>query len=297
MKKATGTAFESDYGFKSPSFTVDALGNIVANSISTTEAIGGGGTDGASISSFIITENESDTAFQFSSLLTGNPTVQLERGRTYTFELQLEDLTFSIFLSDGSTSYENIIDEDGNTGILANGKSTGLIQVTINANTPDTLIYSNDDSSITGIFSIINPIGSFGSIVITNTTESTELGTGSLQVAGGASIEKDLYIGGNLVLEGTGEVNFDSGSNLTLAAKNKIVFRIDDSSVGEITNEGFETPLVNTTINNTVIGNTTPTTATFTNADVTSEPTTVNNVTNKAYVDKNDIALSIALGS
>lgn len=298
MKKATGTAFETDYGFKSPSFSVDALGNIIANAITTTEPIGSGGSDGAtSVTSYTITENESNTSFQFSGVLDGNPTIELERGRTYTFNLNLEDLAFYVFESDGITSFTNITDSDGNTGLAAQGRSTGLIQLSITAATADPLIYSNEDGSVTGQFHIIDPTGSFGSIAISNTTQATGLGTGSLRVSGGASIEKDLYLGGNIVFEGTGDVKFDSSTNLTIGALNKIIVVIDGEKLGEITTDGIETPIANTTIENTAIGSTTPSTASFTSAEVSETPTAVNNVTNKAYVDSQDVALSIALGS
>lgn len=298
MKKATGTAFESDYGFKSPNFTVNALGNIIANSITTTEPISGGGGDSSAVlTNYKITENDDGTAFQFSSILIGNPTIELERGKTYSFELELTTLTFSVFLADGTTTFPNITDSDGNTGAQANGNSTGVVQLTIAPDTGDTLIYKNEDSSVSGQFSIINPTGSFGSVAITNTSQSTGLNTGSLRVAGGASITKNLYVGGNFVLEGVGDVKFDSSSNLTIGAQNKVLVVIDGSLIGSIDDQGSSVPVVNTNIDNTIIGGTTPTTATFTSADVTEAPTTVNNVTNKAYVDKNDIALSIALGS
>ena len=298
MKKATGIAFESDFGFKSPSFSVDALGNIIANAITTTEPIGSGGTDGsAGITSYTISENEANTAFQFSGVLTGNPTIELERGRTYTFNLQLEDLTFSVFLSDGITNFANITDDEGNTGIAAQGNSTGVVQLTILADTPDTLVYSNEDGSVTGSFSIIDPTGSFGSILVSNTTQATGLDTGSLRVSGGASVAKDLYLGGELKFEGIGDIKFDSSTNLTLGALNKIIVVIDGQKLGEITENGIETPIANTTIENTSIGSTTPSTASFTSAEVSEAPTTVNSITNKAYVDSQDVALSIALGS
>jgi len=298
MKKATGTAFETDFGFKSPNFSVDALGNIIANAITTTEPIGSGGSGGAAnITSYTITENESNTAFQFSGVLAGNPSIELERGRTYTFNLDLEDLAFYVYNSNGTTSFPNITDSDGNSGLVAQGRKTGIVQLSITSDADDRLIYSNDDGSVTGFFEIVDPTGSFGSIAISNTTQSTGLNTGSLRVAGGASITKDLYLGGNLVMEGTGDVKFDSSTNLTIGALNKVIVVIDGQKLGEITNEGIETPIANTTIENTVIGSNTPASASFTSAEVSEAPTTVNNVTNKAYVDSQDVALSIALGS
>jgi len=297
MKKATGTPFESDYGFKSPSFSVDALGNIIANSISTTEPIGTDSGGGSNLTNYIITENDSNTAFQFSSVAGGNPSITLQRGTTYTFELQLVDLSFNLFLDDGTTSFANMVDEEGNVGAAANGKTTGLLQVTISATTPDILIYKNSDGTIQGNFNIINPIASFGSVTISNTTNATELGTGVLSVAGGASISKDLYLGGNLVMEGTGDVKFDSSTNLTLGAQNQVVIVIDGTKLGSISSEGSSVPIIDTRIDNTVIGGVTPSTASFTSAVVSEAPTTVNNVTNKNYVDQQDIALSIALGT
>lgn len=298
MKKATGTPFESDFGFKSPSFTVDALGNIIANAITTTEPIGTGDAGGnVSVTSYVITENASNTAFQFSGVLTGNPTIELERGKTYTFELDLEDLTFSVFLENGSTTFPNITDSDGNTGIAANGRSTGIVQLSITSDTGDVLIYKNDDGTIFGQFNIIDPTGSFGSIAISNTTQSTGLGTGALRVQGGTSIAKDLYLGGNLVMEGVGDVKFDSRTNLTLGAQNKIIIVVGSQKLGEVDSNGISVPIYSSAIDNTVIGATEPATATFTTASTTNAPTTVNNVTNKAYVDSQDVALSIALGS
>ena len=294
MKKATGTALESDFGFKSPSFSVDALGNIIANSISTTEPIGSGA-GSAGITNFKITEL--DGSFRFTGYEGSNPTIELERGKTYSFEIELTDLNFYVFLSNEATQYVNIIDSDGNSGLAAQGRTTGIIQLTIASDTADTLVYANNDVSVKGTFSIINPTGVFGGLSVTNTTSATGLGTGALKIAGGASVSKDLYIGGNLFMEGTGDVSFASSTNLTLGSNNRVIFTIDSTTIGEITEDGFKTPLVNTTVDNTVIGNTTPAAATFTTASVTSTPTTVNNVTNKAYVDQQDIALSIALGS
>ena len=296
MKRATGTALESDFGFKSPSFTVDALGNIIANAITTTEPIGSS-TGAAVVTSYIITENEIGTAFEFSGISIGNPTIDLERGKTYTFELDLTLLTFSVFVGTTSTSYDNISDSDGNVGIGAQGRSTGIIQISITSTTGDLLTYSDAEGTVIGTFNIIDPTGSFGSIAVSNTTQATGLQTGSLRVSGGASIDKDLILGGNLVYEGVGDVNFDSRTNLTLGAQNKIIVVVEGTKLGEITTSGMELPIANTTINNTVIGGTNPTTATFTTASTTQPPTTVNNVTNKNYVDSQDVALSIALGS
>jgi len=297
MKKATGTAFESDYGFKSPSFTVDALGNIIANSISTTEPItGGGGADGTdTLTNFIITDETG--SFVFTGYEVNNPTIELERGKTYTFNLSLDTLSFYVYQDNETTLYTNILDSEGNSGISAQGKQSGIIQITITSDTSDTLVYGTQDLSVRGTFSIINPTGTFGGITVSNATQSTSPTTGALKVAGGVGIAKDLYVGGNLVLEGTGDTTFDSSTNLTLGAKNRIIFTLDGTLVGEVNENGVELPLVNSTINNTVIGGTEPSTATFTTADVTTRPTTVNNVTNKAYVDQQNIALSIALGS
>ena len=297
MKKATGTAFESDYGFKSPSFTVDALGNIIANSISTTEPISGGGGDGdgTTLTNFIITDDTG--SFVFTGYEVNNPTIELERGKTYTFNLSLTNLNFYVYRANQTTLYTNIIDDEGNTGIAAQGKQSGIIQITITSDTDDTLVYGNQDLSVKGTFSIINPTGVFGGITVSNTTQSTSPTTGALRVSGGAGIAKDLYLGGNLYLEGPGDTKFDSSTNLTLGAQNRILFTVAGSFVGEINENGVELPLVNSTIDDTVIGGTTPSTATFTTADVTTAPTTVNNVTNKAYVDQQNIALSIALGS
>jgi microcystin-dependent protein len=100
-----------------------------------------------------------------------------------------------------------------------------------------------------------------GSLVISNTTESTNLGNGSLRTAGGASITKNLIVGTGLDITGITQTNnvqpkstdtYDSGTSLrrwkTIRAKTIIADEIEGILNGNINgNANTATNLKNVT--------------------------------------------------
>lgn len=301
MKRATKSAFDSEYGFTSPGFTVDREGNLTATSfnIVQSDAVSG-------VFDFIITDDQAN--FFIENQIGNNPAITLARGRTYTFRLDLTAFAFFIKRADGITNQNTGLNHSsGDAGADAQGKSDGVLSFTVPLTAEDTLFYTNEQSSVSGTISVVDPIGLFSTVEITENTASTSASTGSLIVAGGVGILQDLYIGGSLNVAGVGIPKLESSTNLELSAGNKIILQIEDTKIGEITAQGLELPINNSSINNssitsssinsTSIGNVTPSSAVFTTARVSSPPLEQNDVTTKSYVDTNITALAIALGS
>lgn len=318
----TYDAFESKYGFRSPNFTVDANGNIVANSISV--AISGGNT-GAAVD-FTVSE-----AFGGQYLIEGyigpNPAITLRRSVRSSFSLTVPNLKFFIYESDLTTLYSTGLSHSiTGQGEDAQGQTEGTLAFTVPLNAPSLLYYGNETGTIYGTINIVDPDGKFGSLEITNATNSTSETTGALTVTGGVGVGGDLYVGGEITAEsisfnGVGITSLTTQTNLELDAGNKIVLKINNNQIGYIDSEGLEIPLKNiditnatigqSTINNTTIGLTSPAAGSFTNltatsavvntiaatsASVTSSPSSQNSITNKQYVDTTVTALAIALG-
>lgn len=318
----TYDAFESKYGFRSPNFTVDTDGNIVANSISV--AIGSGG--GGAAVDFSVSE-----AFGGQYLIEGyvgaNPTLTLRRTVRSSFSLNVPNLKFYVYESDLTTLYSTGLSHStAGQGEDAQGQIDGTLAFTVPLDAPSLLYYGNEDGTIYGTINIVDPDGKFGTLEVTNTTDSTSELTGALTVSGGVGIAKDLYVGGEITAEsisfnGVGVTSLTTQTNLELDAGNKIVFKINNNQIGYIDSEGLEIPLKNiditnatigqSTINNTTIGLTSPAAGSFTNltatsavvgtiaatsASVTSSPSSQNSITNKQYVDTTVTALAIALG-
>ena len=72
--------------------------------------------------------------------------------------------------------------------------------------------------TVSGISNVAN-INSNGIVTITNTTQATGTGTGALIVDGGASVTKDLYVGGNLYVP-----NIISTSSTTLNVSDPLLY-------------------------------------------------------------------------
>jgi hypothetical protein len=282
--------FESQYGFKGPGFSVDAQGNITANSIitSNTEA----DTD---VVNFTVTE--SSNAFFIEGYEGSNPTITISRATSYKFGITLSNLGFNIYSALPNTKYNiGLVHSDASTGIDAQGKSAGVLTFNVAINAPDTLYYGNAIGNVFGIINVVDPEGRFSTIDVNSTTNATSSITGAITVAGGVGIEKDLHVGGSLNVSGTGIPRVSSGNNLELNAANKIVLQIEDINLGELNSEGLAVLINNSTINNTVIGATSPAAAAFTSATVANLPTVDNSVTNRQYVDSTALSLAIAFG-
>lgn len=301
MKRATKSAFDSEYGFTSPGFAVDREGNLTATSfnIAQSDTVSG-------VFDFIITDDQAN--FFIENQSGNNPAITLARGRTYSFRLDLTAFAFFIKRADGVTNQNaGLNHSSGDAGADAQGKSDGVLSFTVPLTAEDTLFYTNEQGSVSGTISVVDPIGLFSTVEITENTASTSASTGSLIVAGGVGISQDLYIGGSLNVAGVGISRIESSTNLELNAGNKIVLQIENTKIGEITAQGLELPINNSSINNssitsssinsTSIGSVAPSSAVFTTARVSSQPLEQNDVTTKSYVDTNITALAIALGS
>lgn len=301
MSTTINAPLKSEYGFNSPSFTVDSIGNITARSI--TLDVTEPGVDPTEVpADFAITEVGGN--FRLNAGVVDNEGITLFRNDTKSIDIELTTLTLSIFssVSGTITLYSTGLRHDnGTTGVDSQSTSEGRLFISLPATAPDVLYYGNVDGTIYGIINVLDPTGLFSDVTITNTTDSSSPLTGALTVAGGAGIAEDLYIGGSLNVAGVGIPRLDSPTNLELNAANKIILQIDNTLIGEIDSQGLTTDiinstLVNSTINNTTIGNSVPTSATFTTAEITTAPTNNNDATNKTYVDTTVTALSIALG-
>lgn len=305
MKRASKSQFESGYGFRSPGFAVDAEGNLTAASFNIVQDVVAGVYD------FVVSETDS-TNFTIQNYVGNNPLLTLSRGRQYTFQLSLTNFEFYIKQSDGVTNQNTgLSHSSGDTGLDAQGKSSGIISFLVPANAEDTLYYQNASGTARGTITVVDPEGLFSEIEVTATTNSTSATTGALTVAGGLGVAKDLYVEGSLNVAGTGISKIESFTNLELNSANKIILKIDNNTLGTLNSQGLETTLNNSnittstittstialsTINETTIGLTTPASAKFTAAEITTAPINNNDATNKTYVDTTVTALSIALG-
>jgi hypothetical protein len=313
-------AFESKYGFRSPNFTVDAEGNIVASSIT----LGTGGGEG--VVDFTVSEGI-DNTYRFGEVAGPNPTLTLSRTRRYLIHLDVPVLKFYIYESDLETLYnDGLAHSTEGTAEEAQGQTGGVLGFTVPIDAPDLLYYGNQIGTIYGIINIVDPAGKFGTVEITTADESTSTTTGALTVAGGVGIEKNLNVGGTVTatglnFNGIGVPALSSSTNLELDAANRIIFKIGDFPIGFIDEDALNITIQNSniassnitssTINSSSIGLTTPAAAAFTNltanssilntvamttATITGTPTTNTSVVNKVYVDTTTTALAIAFG-
>lgn len=300
MPVIKNSPFESKYGFKSPSFIVDDQGNISATSITLSTS-----TDDTGASDFSVTENELASAFVFSNFETVNPVLTLQRTRTFVFNINTPNLTFSFYEVNTDNFYTTgISHSDGSRNEEAVEKTSGSYVFRVPVDAPNTLTYRGKnslDEFVQGQIIIVNPQGVFGELELTTETQSNSITSGALRVAGGAGIAKNLYVGGSvyandLNLNGVGIPILGSSTNLEISANLKIIYKIDNNLIGVVDETGSTIPVNNTTIDNTVIGATTPSTASFISASVLELPTTGLDATNKTYVDQTALSLAIAFG-
>jgi hypothetical protein len=289
MSVVQGTPLDSKYGFRSPQFSVDENGNIIATSISLAS-------ENPSNADFTVTESASDFIF---STLGVNPVLQLSKSQKYTFNLILPTLGFTIYGPNQQSLFNTgLVHSDGTFGVNAQGKTSGTLSFSIPPNAPSQLWYGSTLSgTIFGSIEIIDPIGVFNNVTISATTDSNNLLTGALIVSGGAAIHKTLNVGSIINTPELSVLDIRSSGNLTLQANGNIVIVGSDSSVvGVISNSGSTIPINNTSVNGTTIGDITPSSATFTTATITGVVTQPNSVSTKQYVDNISTALAIAFG-
>ena len=192
----TYNPFESDYGFKSPGFSVDINGNVTLRSVTYTLEQEEAAVDnqyvvrqlGAVPSAEFTMDEQYVTGTQ---ILQNNPTLTLTRGTTYSFKLMtLPQLTFSLFFRTddnpvvnlqgiGNCAYYN----DGvshttsgtpavtTTGEQAQTKTNDVTTLNLSPTAPTNIYYGNADGSVFGTINTVDPtitgVGSFSSLLVT----------------------------------------------------------------------------------------------------------------------------------
>ena len=290
MSTIISSPLKSTYGFSSPGFSVDALGNVIARSVIQSE-----GTDPDTPVDFEVTDIGS--AFYIDPAITPNPPISVFRSSTYIINLMLDTQVFNIYEEDQSTLFSlGLKHADGSAGVDALGKQTGKLSWLIPVNTPDILYYGNQSTGAFGLITVGDAIGQFSTVNITADVDSTSTTTGSLTVLGGVGITTNLFVGDTITANELVSPKLGSASALELSGVTGLTIKVNNVITGTIGTSGSNIPVTSTTINNTIIGNITPSTATFLSGSVTELPTINTNITNKGYVDSTATALAIAFG-
>jgi hypothetical protein len=303
--------FESEFGFKSPGFTVDALGNITAPSIN---AAGAGGSGGNAAGDFAVTELFGQFRIASETVIVGsgnNPTLAMTRGQIYSFTLSMEGspITFNLLDTTGVTLYNNgiehqAVDNAVSSGAAAQGKLTGKFVFTVPADAPETLYYGNATGTVKGTINVSDPIavdGTFNDLTVNGLSSLASLTATAFTLNGNGTVTGNMTVQGKLIgdslsINGLGVAEFNAGTNIVLTAGNKVDFIINNVLKGTLDSTGISVPVVDTSIDNTTIGATVPSTGAFTSGTVASQPTTATGISNKTYVDNTSTALAIALG-
>jgi len=299
--------FESEFGFKSPGFSVDALGNITATSINAAGA-GGGGTQTGDYSVTTVGGN-----FRLSSntvIVDGgdNPSITLRRGTAYSFTLDLSANSWNIF--DGSnvlfnTGIQHQADDNTiTTGGAAQAQTSGTFTFEVPGSAPDLLYYGDSDYDPKGTINVEDPVAvniTASELTVTGASSMQAVTATALTLNGNGTVTGTFDVEGTLTanslnIDGLGVAEINAGTNISLSAGNAIDFKVDGVSKGTIGIDGSTVRVIDTTIDGTVIGGTEPSTATFNEASVLTQPTTKNDISNKVYTDNTATALAVALG-
>lgn len=288
MPTTVNTPLRSDYGFKSPSFTVDANGNITATTLTLSD---NAGEEGVSADFDFV---ESAGNFRFDGQVDNQPSITVFRNQTTTIDLAFTTLIFKIFSSVTPTTSvysSGLRHSDSTVGDSAQGKNTGRLTWTIPLSAPDTLYYGNVDGTIYGVINVLDQARNFSTVSITDITQSTSTTTGALKVSGGLGVVGNTNIGGTMsvasMISATGGIAGDLNGSVYSDNSTLLVDSVNGRIVG---------PINNSTIDNTTIGATTPATAAFTTASVSGAVTGLTAVPNKRYVDETSTAFAIAFG-
>ena len=300
MNKASQHPLQSDFGFSSPSFTVDKNGNIVANSIVFRETI-------PDTIDFAVTD-DSTGALLITGLSGTYPSITMTKGRSYNISLALDLTQFYIYEQDQTTLYtKSITHSDNSSGVNVHGKTKGTITITIpEAFTSTILYYTNQSENQFGTITVVDPAGLFSTVNISGSTDATSSSDGVFTVNGGVGIKGNVFLNKNLNFDSNQEVNITSLNKLSVNSNTDIDFKINSTVIGSINSAGSNIPVINTTIqnatitnstiDNTVIGNSNPSTAIFSSAKVLNTGTDVTSVTNKTYVDNTALSYAITFG-
>lgn len=287
MPTTVNTPLRTDFGFKSPGFTVDASGNISA----TTLTLSTSGEAGVAADFDFI---ESAGNFRFDGQASNQPSITVYRNQTTTIDLAFTTLTFNIFsqVTPSTTLYSNgLRHSDSTVGDSAQNKSSGRLTWTLPLNAPDTLYYGNASGTVYGVINVLDQTRNFSEVSITNTTQSTSITTGALRVSGGLGVVGNQNVGGTMsvasMITASGGITGDLNGSVYSDNSTLLVDSVNGKIVG---------PINNSTIDNTVIGGSTPSTASFTTATLSGAVSGLTAVPNKKYVDETSTAFAIAFG-
>ena len=332
----TYNPFESDYGFKSPGFSVDINGNVTLRSVTYTLEQEEAAVDnqyvvrqlGAVPSAEFTMDEQYVTGTQ---ILQNNPTLTLTRGTTYSFKLffrtddnpvvNLQGIGNCAYYNDGVSHTTSGTPAVTTTGEQAQTKTNDVTTLNLSPTAPTNIYYGNADGSVFGTINTVDPtitgVGSFSSLLVTGDVtmqgQDADLvfspqgayGTVTINPAGEGTMS-NMNVNA-LTMTASENVTFNGAdANLTLTPTGTGAITLTSAATGTINNMsiGQTTPkdgsFVNLNassgLNNTVIGDVTPKTATFTSAVTQATPTTELQITNKKYVDSKATALAIALG-
>lgn len=297
MKKITGTEFRSDFGFSSPNFSVDSSGNLTASSITTQSD---SNTTDVDIKIF---DDENGVVF-IEDREGIYPSFSVAKTKTTVIEIDL-DIVELFFLKENKQDFldQGIRHNSGDSGSDAQGKSSGLYFLNLPADySENTIFYTDRSQTFFGEISVIDPVGIFSTVEITGDADSETPLQGALTVSGGLGVGKSISVGETVETPSVITSDISSEDNLNINITNRIsILGSDSSIVGIIDDAGTDLPIKDTsidtsTINNSSIGLTTPSSAKFSEAEVLADPERNNDITNKSYVDTQDIAFSIAFG-
>mgnify|MGYP003300033229 FL=1 len=292
----TYNPFESDYGFKSPGFSVDINGNVTLRSVTYTLEQEEAAVDnqyvvrqlGAVPSAEFTMDEQYVTGTQ---ILQNNPTLTLTRGTTYSFKLMtLPQLTFSLFFRTddnpvvnlqgiGNCAYYN----DGvshttsgtpavtTTGEQAQTKANDVTTLNLSPTAPANIYYGNADGSVFGTINTVDPtitgVGSFSSLLVT--------GDVTMQGQDADLVFSPQGAYGTVTINPAGEGTMSNMNvnALTMTASENVTFNGADANLtltptgtGAITLTSAATG----TINNMSIGQTTPKDGSFVNLNASS---------------------------
>jgi len=293
MIKAESVQFDSEIGYKSPFFSVDHYGNIIANQITLDFPVN------VSRPSFEITENNGN--FYWTDNLSSNPTITLERDKEYVFKLSLENLNFNLYDSDKTTFISAPLRHSTQVeGIEAQGKSTGYVLLTIPKYYDQNVIYYNATGSSSFYpINIVYTSPTFATVTVDTKTDSTFPDNGALTVLGGVGIQKNLSVGGDLQIS---TVSFLDTRITVLGEDSGVIGIIDDAGTTipvhdtTITTTDISSSTLNeSVINDSTIGLTTPSTAKFTEVTVELFPADNTKLTNKKFVNYRSLAYNLFL--
>lgn len=301
MRKSFKQPVQSDFGYTSPFFNVDSLGNITATSLTLSEESLGIQFDYEFL----------ETVDGIISIVgqTGNfPTITISKTETVYFGLTLTNTGLYILEDDGETLFSgNMVHDTGLRGRDAQGKKTGYYTINIPTSSNITqLFYSNEARTQFGTIVVTEAIGIFDTVTIKNIEESTDLNTGALIVNGGVAVDKNISIGNNLQFFSSSSPAITSISSLDINPTTNITIKIDNVTIGQIDSIGSTLPIYNTFGSNLIltnvlldsspIGQTTPSTGNFTNGTVNEITTSPAAITNRNYVDSAALGFSIIFG-